>query len=71
MMHKYRCKGVGSFEDDLYTSISKDSYKFLTEARNTENGDEDFFLTSRLVSGFMMGVAGFFSVSLVIQSWYM
>ena len=32
------------FEDDLYTGMSKDSPKFLTEARNIWNRDEDIFL---------------------------
>ena len=39
-----RFKGVGSFKDDLYTGMSKDSSKFFTEARNIGNRDEDIFL---------------------------
>ena len=37
-------KGAGSFEDELYTGISKDSSEFLTEARNIGNRDESIFL---------------------------
>ena len=33
-MHNVRFKGIGSFENDLYAGMSKDSSKFLTEARN-------------------------------------
>ena len=43
MLEFYRCKGVGFFEDDLYTGMSKDSSELLTEARNIGNGDEDIF----------------------------
>ena len=43
-VHKDRFKGVGCFEDDLYIGMSKDSSKFLTEARNIGNGDKDIFL---------------------------
>ena len=43
-MHKVRFKVVGSLEDDFYTGMSKDSTKFLTEARNIENRAEDMFL---------------------------
>ena len=70
-MYKDRFKGVGSFEDDLYTGMPKDSSKFLTEARNIRTGMKTFFLTCRSVSGFLMGVAGFFSVSLIFQSGYL
>ena len=42
-MHKDRIKGTGSFEDDLYASILKDS-KVLTKARNMRNRDENIFL---------------------------
>ena len=35
---------VGSFEDDLYTSMLEDSFKFLTEARIFWNRDEDIFI---------------------------
>ena len=42
-VHKEGFKGVGSFEDDLYTDMSKD-FKFLTEARSIENRDENIFL---------------------------
>ena len=67
-VHNYRFKVVGTFEDNLYTSMLKDSSKFLTEARNIGNRDDDIFLTSNPVSGFMRGFAGFFSDSLIIQS---
>ena len=46
----------------------KDSSKFLTGAINIRNADEGFFVTFKLVSGFMMGVSDFFSGSLIIQS---
>ena len=42
-MHKDRFKYVGSFEDDVYTGMSKDSSKFLTDTRNIENRDENTF----------------------------
>ena len=42
-MHKNGFRGVGSFEGDLYTAMSKDSSKFLTNARNIRNKDEDIF----------------------------
>ena len=67
-MHKDRFKGVGSLENDLYAGMSKDSFKFLTEARNIRYRYEDIFLISKPVSGFMIGVAGFFADSLIIQS---
>ena len=38
-----RFKGVGSFEDDWYNCILDNSSKFLTEARNIRNRDEDIF----------------------------
>ena len=57
-------KGVVSFGDDML----KDSSKFLTQARNIGHRDGDIFLDSWQVSGFMVGVADFFSVSLIIQS---
>ena len=34
MMYEDRFKGAGSFEDDLYTDMSEDTSKLLTEARN-------------------------------------
>ena len=43
-MHTDRFKGVGSFEDDLYTGMSKDSPKLLTKARNIEKRDKDIYL---------------------------
>ena len=43
-MHKDRSKGVGSFEGDLYTGMSKDSSKFLIEAKNIWNRTVDIFL---------------------------
>ena len=43
-MHKDRFKGVSSFEDELYTSMSQDSSKFLVEGTNIGNRDEDIFL---------------------------
>ena len=43
-MHKDRFQGVGSFEDDLNASMSKDSSKFFTEDRNIGNRDENIFL---------------------------
>ena len=67
-MHKDGFKGVGSFEDDLYHGMLKDSSEFLTEARNIKNRDEDILLTSKPLSGLAVGVVGFFSKSLVIQS---
>ena len=67
-MHKDRFKGVHFFEDDMYTGMSKYSSKILTEARYKGNRDKDILLTSRPVSGFMIGVAGFLSVLLIIQS---
>ena len=42
-MHKDRFKGVGSFGDDVYGGMSKDSSKFLIEARNIESRDENIF----------------------------
>ena len=42
-MLKDRFKCVGSFEDDLYTAMSKDLSEFLTEARNINNIDENKF----------------------------
>ena len=41
--HKGRFKGVGSFEGDLYTGVSKDSSNFFTEAKNMGNGHEYIF----------------------------
>ena len=52
-MHKDRFNGVGSFEDYLYTSMTKDYSKFLTETRNMGNRYD--------------GIAGFFSDSFIIQ----
>ena len=43
-MPEDRFKSVVSFEDDLYTGISRDSSEFPTEARNKRNRDEDIFL---------------------------
>ena len=43
-VHKDGLKGVGSFEDDLYTGLSKNSYEIFTEARNIWDGDEDIFI---------------------------
>ena len=68
-MHNDRFRVVGSFEDNLYTVTSKDSYKFLTEARNIWM--KTFVLTSRPVSGLMIGLSGFLSVSLLIQFRYL
>ena len=42
-MHKDGYNSVGSFEDDSYTGMSKDSSKFFTEVRNIGNRDEDIF----------------------------
>ena len=39
-VQKDRLKGVGSFEDDMYTGMPKGSSKFLTGAGNR---DEDIF----------------------------
>ena len=50
------------------TGMLKDSSKFLTEDRNIEKRDGDIFLISRPVSGFMRGVTGYLSISLIIQS---
>ena len=36
-VHKDRFKSVVSFEEDLYTGMSKVASKFLTEARNIGN----------------------------------
>ena len=43
-VHKDKFKGVHSFEDNLYTGISKYSPKLFTETRNIGNRDEDIFL---------------------------
>ena len=43
-VHKGGFKGVVSFEDDLYTTVSEDSSKFFTEARNIRDRDKDIFL---------------------------
>ena len=43
-MHEDRFKGVGSFEDDLYAGVSKDTFKFLAEARTIRRRDESIFL---------------------------
>ena len=67
-MHKDRFKGVGSFEDDLYTGMSKGSSKFLTEARNIGNRDEEIFPTSKPVSGFMLGAPFLFSELTQLES---
>ena len=40
----YRFKAIGPFEDDLYSSMLVTSSKFLTEASNKGNRDEDIFL---------------------------
>ena len=64
-MYQERCKGVGFFED-YFTLVCQDSSKFPTEVRNIVNRDT-FFLTSRLLYGFMMGVH-FISAPLIIQS---
>ena len=57
----------GAFEDHLYINIEEDSSKFFTEARNIRDRNLIFFFTSRPVSGFIMGVEGFYSSSLIIQ----
>ena len=43
-VHKERFKGVGGFEDYLYTCMSKYSFEFLTEARTIVNRCEDISL---------------------------
>ena len=43
-VHNNGFKGFGSFEDDLYTGMLKDSYEFLTEARDIWNRDEHIFI---------------------------
>ena len=43
-MHKDRFKGFGSLKGHLYTGMSKDSSKYLSEVRNIGNRDEDIFL---------------------------
>ena len=63
--YKDRFKGVGSFEHEFYADVSNDSSEFFTEVRNK---DENIFLTSRPVSGFMMRVGWFFSGSFINQS---
>ena len=60
-----------SFDDDQDTAMLKESSQFLTEARNIGNRNEDIFLTSKPVSGFMLGVAGFFLDSLIFKLWVM
>ena len=67
-VHKHRFKDVGSFENDLYTGILKDSCKCLNKAKDIRNKEEDIFLTSRQASGFIMGISGFFSGSWIIHS---
>ena len=67
-VHKDGFKGVGSFEDDLYAGMLKNSSEFFTEAKNTWDTDEDILLISKPVSGFTLGVVGFFSGFLMIQS---
>ena len=42
--HKDRFEEVGSFEDDLYTGMSKDFSKFLTETRDIGKRDKNIFL---------------------------
>ena len=43
-MHNDRFKGVSFFEDDLFTTMSEPSSKFLPDARNIGNSDEDIFV---------------------------
>ena len=68
MLHKDRFKVAGSFEDDLYTGMSKDFSKFFTKARNIGNSDEDIFLTFKPLFGFIIAVADFILDSLIIPS---
>ena len=44
----------------MYTAISKDSSKILTETTNIDNRNGNNLLTSTPVSGFVIGDAGFF-----------
>ena len=44
MVLKDRFKGVGSFEDDVYTGMLKDYSKFLSKARSIGNEDIDLDL---------------------------
>ena len=44
----------------MYTAISKDSSKILTETTNIDNRNGNNLLTSTPVSGFVIGHAGFF-----------
>ena len=68
-MHQERFKALGSFEDDSYNGMLKDSSEFLTETGNIGNRNEDIlFSNSRPVSGFIIGVGDFFSESLIMQS---
>ena len=48
--------------------ITEYSSKFFTEVKNIRDRNEDIYFTYRPVSGSMMGVGGFFSGSLMIQS---
>ena len=67
-VHNDKCKGVDSFENDLYTGMCMYSSKFLTEARNKGAEMNTFFLIYWPVSELMMGVSGFLSDPLIIQS---
>ena len=60
--------GIDSFEDDLYTGMSKDSSKFLIETRNIGTRDEEIFLDLQATIWVYDSSSGFFSDSLVIQS---
>ena len=42
-VHNGGFKGVGSFENDLYSGMSENSSKFFTEDRDIWDRDEDIF----------------------------
>ena len=63
---------VGSFEDDLYTGMSKDSSKFPTKVTNIGNRDDNIFHDfCKPVYVFTTVAAAFLSDSLIIQSGYL
>ena len=61
-VHKGRLKG--SFEDDLYSDMLNDSFKFLTEPWKKDGHFLDFKASIWTYDE----VSGFFSGSLIIQS---
>ena len=61
LVHKDGFKGVGTFENDLYTGRLENSSEIFTQARDIWDRDDNFLLTSKQVSGSSVQYVGFFS----------